>query len=704
VLFAGCVAAVANAFLGPPAGTAARIALAVAIGGLAAVSFCAPWDRWGPHSTLVLLVPGLAILGAVTYAAEEPYVAGAFFVLTGAWIGLGHGRGAPLALSPVLALGYWLPLALAPHAPGLGGATLAVTVVAVAIGESLAYLRHRLERAQRELQDAKARRFTPLVQRAGEVTVVFDAEGIVTYVSPGVEETFGYPPAAIAGRSLSAFMTEAAERNAVTQTRIKHRDGQWIDVEVVGQDRTDDPDVHGFVFSIRENRAQKQLERRLHRQAFFDDLTGLPNRAHFLRDLGTRLAAQHEVSVLFIDLEGLKAVNDTAGPDIGDVLLRLVADRLAARFDGIATVARFGGDEFAVSVPTNDRDRAAELASDAAKVLGDPFRIGVRTFSVSASVGIAIADGEERSAEDLVRAADTAMYVAKGSPSRRTAVYEPAMRERLVERLAIETDLREAIDRQEFVLHFQPIVDLATGLPCAAEALVRWQHPAKGLLPPGVFIEIAETTGLVVPLGRWVLDEACRRAARWQRPGHPVGVGVNVSARQFQDHDLLADIRDALERHRLDPELLKIEVTESVLAGDLDDTIARLDELRSMGVIIALDDFGTGYSSLSYLQRLPFDVLKIDKSFIDHIARPRDLALARTINQLGHDLDLATLAEGIETAEQEAFVRELGVDYVQGYHYARPLTLSAFAAYLNEQLAERRADPSGRTDLAVAAG
>jgi len=302
-----------------------------------------------------------------------------------------------------------------------------------------------------------------------------------------------------------------------------------------------------------------------------------------------------------------------------------------------------------------------------------------------------------------VRAADTAMYVAKASPNQRPALYEPAMRERLVARLAIETDLREALDRREFVLHFQPIVDLSTGLPCAAEALVRWQHPTKGLLYPGVFIEIAETTGLIVALGRWVLDEACRRAAMWQRPGHPVKVGVNVSARQFEDHDLLRDIRDALERHRLDPKLLKIEVTESVLAGDVDDTIARLDELRSIGVMLALDDFGTGYSSLSYLQRLPFDMLKIDKSFIDHIDRPRDLAIARTINQLGHDLELTTLAEGIETAEQEQRVRDLGVDYVQGYYYARPLTTSALAAYLNEQFTGRR-DPTGSSDLAVAAG
>jgi diguanylate cyclase (GGDEF)-like protein/PAS domain S-box-containing protein len=701
VLLAGCLAAMSNAYLGPSSRTAGSVVVAVALAALAVFGWFAPWERWGRRSTLFLLIPGLAFVGAVNHAGREPYLAGVYVVVIGAWIGLGHGRFVTLASAPVLALGFWLPLALA-HRPGLGFATVGVTVVTVTVGEALAYLRSRLERARHDLSDAKARRFTPLVQRASEVTIVSDADGGIRHLSPGAEETFGFTPEAFVGRSLTDFITNNVDlaagddwpsllgRATATETRVKHRDGQWIDVEVIGQDRTDDPDIHGFVLNIREIRAQKQLERRLQRQAYFDDLTGLPNRASFLRDLGARLAVQQEVSVLFIDLEGLEAINDTAGPDVGDVLLRLVADRLAGLFGEPAVVARFGGDEFAVSLPANDRDGAAALAADAVTVLGDPFRIGVRTFSVSANVGIAIADGEARSSEDLVRAADTAMYVAKNSAAEQIAVYEPAMRERLVARLAIETDLREAIDRREFVLYFQPIVDLTTGLPCAAEALVRWQHPTKGLVPPGVFIEIAETTGLVVPLGRWVIDDACRRAARWQRPGHPVSVGVNVSARQFQDQDLLRDIRDALDRHGLDPKLLKIEVTESVLAGDLDATLARLDELHAIGVMLALDDFGTGYSSLSYLQQLPFDMLKIDKSFIDHIARrPRDQALARTINQLGHDLELVTLAEGIETAEQEQLIRELGVDFAQGYYYSRPLTASGLAAYLNEQLVDR---------------
>ncbi len=695
-IWVGALSTLGNVVASRAADRTLAVELGIAAAGAAAGTFAliAPWERWSVRAPLWLLVPGLASLSYASLLDPEPYVLTLSLVVIAVWSGLFQPRFTLLWLSPVLAATFYIPLRHSDRLDVPLVATAVVIGVAVVVGESIAVLRLRLDRAQQELLAGKERRTAALVQRSGDTVIVFDEAGLITYVSPAAALTFGYDPAEMEGQSVLEFMvdrvdqqqrpdwaslwTEAAVSTAneeVVQTRVRHADGHWVEVETIGQDHSADPDVRGFVYTIRDVSARRQLERKLEQQAFFDDLTGLPNRVQLVTHLTAELQRGTALAVLFIDLDGFKAINDSAGHDVGDELLRVVARRLQAALDGHGhLLARLGGDEFVVALPTSDPELADGTARRILDAVEDPIQLGPRTVAITASIGVAI-DAAGESAEDLIRAADTAMYVAKSNVMDRVAAYQPAMRIDLVRRLRTETELREAIESGQLRIHYQPLVTLATGRPHGAEALVRWQHPDRGLLGPVEFIDVAELSGLIVPLGRWVLEEACRTAADWQRlTDESKKVAVNVSPRQFLDARLVDDIADALDLSRLDPSLLKIEVTESVLVGDTDTALLRLRQIRDLGVVLALDDFGTGYSSLSYLQTFPFDVLKIDKSFVDHIeSRPSDLALVRTINQLGHDLGLATLAEGVETEGQRRLLEEIGVDHGQGFHFARPL-------------------------------
>jgi len=442
----------------------------------------------------------------------------------------------------------------------------------------------------------------------------------------------------------------------------------------VVQDRLDDVDIQGVVVHIRDIHLRKELERDLHRQAYHDELTGLANRSLFRDRVNDAVQHGAPFAVIFLDLDGFKVINDSAGHDRGDEVLRLVAQRFRSAIEADVTLARFGGDEFAVLVPVTARAPGA-ICRTLVETLRDPFAIGGSGVSIGASAGIAEYTGTE-SADDLIRNADTAMYVAK-SDGRDMVWYEPSMREHILERLDTESMLRQGLETGAFAVHYQAEVDLCTGLTSGVEALVRWNHPTLGLVMPAAFIDVAEDSGLILALGAWVMHTACRDAASWQATiGTGRGVAVNVSVRQFQAPDFVDTVRSALLASTLDPTLLTVEITESVLIADNDTAAATLRELSELGVSIALDDFGTGYSSLRYLQRLPFDILKIDKSFIDNVTtEPHDLALVRTINRLGHDLGLRTLVEGIETEEQAALVTELGCDFAQGYFFGRPVPL-----------------------------
>jgi diguanylate cyclase (GGDEF)-like protein len=425
------------------------------------------------------------------------------------------------------------------------------------------------------------------------------------------------------------------------------------------------------------------LQEQLHHQAYHDPLTSLANRSLFTDKVREAIAQRTgELAVLFIDLDDFKTVNDSLGHAAGDELLVSVASRLRACLRPEDVVARLGGDEFAVMVEdAHDAEAAAvKVARRIMEAFVLPVGVGSESVAVYVSVGIATNHGADFSAEELIRDADVAMYKAKTSGKGHFEVFHPSMGAAVLERHGLKEELRLAIERDELMLYFQPIVDLDTGCAVAEEALVRWEHPRRGVVGPAEFVALAEETGLIVSLGQYVLEEACQQARRWQAqaqddPTYPgeTAVHVNLSAVELRDPELVARVRATLEEAGVDPRSLVFEITETVLLDDSERVSATIGELRELGVRFALDDFGTGYSSLSYLHTLPFDMLKIAKSFVDGLARGgREASFVRMIIELARTLGVAVIAEGIEEHEQVTALVALECDLGQGFYLGRP--------------------------------
>ncbi|MEX0268455.1 EAL domain-containing protein [Leptolyngbyaceae cyanobacterium UHCC 1019] len=431
---------------------------------------------------------------------------------------------------------------------------------------------------------------------------------------------------------------------------------------------------------------QRRVEDMIRHQASHDRLTGLPNRLLFDERLSLALAYAYQqgemLAVMFLDLDRFKVINDTLGHAIGDQLLQQVAQRIAGCLKKSDTIARWGGDEFTLILPQiNSANDATKIAKRIIRTLNEPFTCGEQEFHVTTSIGIALAPYDGEDAETLLKNADTAMYRAKHQGKNSFQLYAADMNTQALEQLVLANDLYKALNRGEFLLHYQPQVDLKTGEIVGTEALIRWQHPVRGLIPPNQFISLAEETGQIAAIGEWVLQTACAQNQAWQEAGYPpIRVAVNLSARQFQQQNLAQLINRVLAETGLEARYLEVEITESIAMQDIHVTIAVLDELRAMGVHISMDDFGTGYSSLATLKRFPLHTLKIDREFVkDLTTSSKDAALIQAIVTLGHGLDLDVIAEGVETIDQQEFLHSIGCDAMQGYLFSKPLPAAAAA-------------------------
>ncbi len=540
--------------------------------------------------------------------------------------------------------------------------------------------------------EASGGQFRELAGRTSDVVLVCDGDGTIRYVSPSAE-LYGYQPDELAGTQLAELVHPedlAAGSRAVhgvlagepigrLACRVRSHDGTWRHVEASLSPYRRVGGADKLLVTARDVSDQVALRQQLTHLIFHDGLTGLPNRAYFterLRDVLGR--GNGQVAALFIDLDSFTAVNDSIGHAAGDLLLTQAARRLRTAVAGHDTVARWGGDEFAILAETGTgAEEAVELAEQLVRsVAAEPFHVSGKDLALTASVGVSVADrGAGAFAEDVMRNADVAMSRAKASGGGRFEIFAAHMHADVVRRLEISSDLRRAVADDRLTVEYQPVVELATSRVTGVEALVRWSRGGEQVRP-AEFLEVAEESGLVVPLGDFVLREACRQVAEWRRTGWDIGVSVNFSPRQIGTPWLIDSVASALRSAGLPVSALTVEVTERALVGHAGEAVQRLAELRHLGVRLAIDDFGTGYASLAYLRQIPADIIKIDPSFVAGLGTDDTLTLlTRTIVRLGHDLGMLVVAEGIERPEQLDMLREMGCDRGQGYLVARPMAV-----------------------------
>ena len=569
-------------------------------------------------------------------------------------------------------------------------------------------------------------RFRALIQNSSDVVAIVGADGVNRYVSPVVERVLGYKPENGIGHSpfrpplmhpddadrvqgVFAGIIGSPGAEATVDFRLRHADGKWVQVEATTKNMLADPSIGGIVVNYRDITQRRTLEERLRYQAFHDPLTEMPNRALFMDRLGHALTraerSKEAAAVLFLDLDNFKLVNDSLGHEVGDMLLVSVAERLQTCMRAEDTAARFGGDEFTVLLEgVMDVNDAVRVADKIMRALSAPFVLESREVFVTTSIGIVLGTSGRERPTDLLRNADVALYRAKANGKATYEVFDALMNVQALERLDLEADLRRAIERREFAVHYQPQLELQTGSIMGWEALVRWMHPERGPIPPGAFLSVAEETGLIFQIGSQVLEEACRQAQEWheQHPNAdaPLRMSVNISARQLQRPDeLVREVVRVLEETRLAPDRLVLEITESMLMGDAEYNVDVLGKLKDLGIRIAVDDFGTGYSNLAYLKRFPVDLLKVDKSFVDGLEDDSDdSAIVKAIIDLARAMGMRTVAEGIETTGQASQLRDLECELGQGYYFSEPLPAaeaSALLVNLSEPPSLRRCSVKG---------
>ena len=566
-------------------------------------------------------------------------------------------------------------------------------------------------------------KFRSLVQNASDVILIVRADGKLSAETPSVSTVLGYVRHSIESKTLSDLLHPEDATSALelvesmmsghhmgdtrAEWRVRHADGRWLVMEVTGSDLSADVNIAGVVLTLRDVTERRNLESELRHRAFHDGLTNLANRDLFndrvAHSLGRRERQATSVAILLLDLDDFKLVNDTFGHGAGDELLIQVGKRLSALMRHGDTAARLGGDEFAICAEFDgsETDGVTALAERVLDVFGAPFAVADQEMNASATVGIASTRSNSgSSATDLLKEADLALYAAKDAGKRTFRFYEPSLQQAVLMRVQERTELEQAISRGELLVYYQPIVELSDGRIDGVEALVRWNHPDRGLLLPAEFIPIAEESGLIVPLGRWVLERACADLSRWRRNNpiaHELRMSVNVSPRQLHDLHFAKMVDEVLDEHGLDPSVLTLEITEGALLEGDDSVVHLLRTLQERGITLALDDFGTGYSSLSYLHQFPLGTLKIDRSFVRDMDKGNGMALLDTIVSMGRNLGLLGIAEGIEIPSHVSELERLGCKYGQGFLFAHPLPADA----LEELLGRVIAMPGSSTSMAA---
>ncbi|MBD2740093.1 EAL domain-containing protein [Coleofasciculus sp. FACHB-1120] len=580
-------------------------------------------------------------------------------------------------------------------------------------------------------------RFRALIENATDIIIIVNASGQVTYVSPSVNRILGYAPDGLLGKNALTFihpedvlLVKQRLKNSIQnpnvaqrlgEYRVQHCNGSWGIFEAVTTNLLKDPAVQGIVVNCHDITERKQAEEQLRHHAFYDSLCGLPNRTLFLERLASQIKRSQRqkdslFAVLFLDLDRFEMVKYSLGHLVSDQLLIATARKLMTCLCPTDTLARIGTDEFAILLEDiHDVSDAIRVVEQIQRELNSPFNLDGREVFTTTSIGIAFAGRGQEGWEpvrkdapislcpsapshsnllprpqDLLRAADTAMYHARLEGKGRYVVFHPAMHTLAVAHLQLETDLRRAIIATEFQLYYQPIVELATGKIKAFEALVRWNHPTRGMVPPSDFIPAAEETGLIIPLGTWVLDEACRQLKVWQQQystTQGLAISVNLSAKQFSQPNLIEQIDRILRETGLDGHYLKLEITESCLLENAEAAAILLWQLRDRNIQLSIDDFGTGYSSLNYLHRFPVNTLKIDRSFVNRMgAGGKDAEIVKAIVALAHNLGMSVTAEGIETAQQLAQLKALQCERGQGYFFSKPVDNGAAGQLILAQL------------------
>jgi diguanylate cyclase (GGDEF)-like protein/PAS domain S-box-containing protein len=680
------------------------LAIAAVVSG--GVIWFIPWERFGRSSTLWLLPPTFALIASFdALAGRESYAYGVFFFVSFAWIGLSHRPGTALRFAPLAAVAYLTPLIL----QGRHAASVAtVTYVApcwVLVGEAVAFVSERLVRSQNLLREHAGGLRALFVNSPHPMFVYERATGRFLEVNEVAMTHYGYSRDEFREMSVDDLSPNHApsastsgSSGASETCRHVVKGGREIDVELSSHD------VHlagreAVLVAVQDVTERNMLERELRHQAFHDSLTGLANRALFA-DRVSHAASRRSpegtsVAVVMLDLDDFKTINDSLGHSAGDALLLAVARRLRECIRASDTAARLGGDEFAILIEdVIDVEVVESRIELLMTALSAPFDVAGTSIIVTASAGIAF-DHDVDGPEELFRNSDTAMYRAKAEGKGCVRTFEPTMHDAAKARLETERELRDAITRNELVVYYQPSIELRSGQVTGFEALVRWNHPTRGLLSPAEFIPLAEETGLITGIGRWVLGEAATQAREWQDtfPGARLRIAVNLSAAQFNDRHLVDEVAVVLAGAGIDPTLLTLEMTETAVMRNSDVAIQCLHRLRRLGVKLAIDDFGTGYSSLSYLRTLPVDTVKIDRSFIEGIGREtRAHGVVEAILSLARTLELETVAEGVERSEQAAALHGLGCQLAQGFYYSPPMAPELVLPYLTQHMLTQ-ADP-----------